>query len=117
MSEGYCEDAVYFSRCCFMHKIEVLRRDVSARVEMDGSSEFERAELFQETLDVAMSCDSAGVWACSAVWSKCWRRRTTTTATYRVGRPPMRGGGRKARVERAGRVLVSILLFVVCRVL
>ena len=32
----------------------MLRRDDSARVEMDGSSEFERAELFQETLDVAM---------------------------------------------------------------
>ena len=33
----------------------MLRRDDSVRVEMDGSSEeFERAELFQETLDVAM---------------------------------------------------------------
>ena len=32
----------------------MLRRDDSARVEMDGSSEFERAEMFQETLDVAM---------------------------------------------------------------
>ena len=32
----------------------MLRRDGSARVEMHGSSEFERAELFQETLDMAM---------------------------------------------------------------
>ena len=70
----------------------MLRRDDSARVEMDGSSEFERAELFQETLE--WPCASAGAWACSAVWSKCWRRRTTTTATYRARRPSMRGGGR-----------------------
>ena len=30
----------------------MLRRDYSVRVEMDGSSEFERAELFQKTLDI-----------------------------------------------------------------
>ena len=32
----------------------MLRRDDSARMEMDGSSESARAELFQETLDMAM---------------------------------------------------------------
>ena len=56
----------------------MMRRDDSARVEMDGASEFERAELFQETLDVAMCF---GGCLCSAAWSKCWRRWTTTTAT------------------------------------